>query len=76
MSTQLLNEPATAEYLGVSRSFLRQARVTGRGPAFVRMGRAIRYRVLDLNTYIEKNVRHNTIRINSGDKSCVKGANR
>ena len=38
-----------SEILGLSRSYLRQCRVSGRGPTFSKFGaRAIRYRVGDL----------------------------
>ena len=56
----LLTEEEAARYLAVSRSFLRDARSNGTrgrrtpGPPWVRLGggRAIRYRVSDLNSWI------------------------
>ena len=36
---------AAACILGVSKSFLNKARVTGSGPPFVKFGAAVRYRV-------------------------------
>ena len=54
-----LNEPGAAAYLSVSRSFLRQARMFGDrkghapGPRFVRVGGMIRYRVSDLDAWLD-----------------------
>jgi hypothetical protein len=44
-------EPDAAVYCGVSTSYLRKARRFGRGPAFVRHGRAIRYALADLQEW-------------------------
>lgn len=55
-----LTEVEAAQYLGVSRSTLRQARMDGRrknrisSPTFIRLGRAIRYLKEDLDTFLEK----------------------
>ena len=51
-----LNCPDTAKYIGFSVWWLKQARRTGRGPAYVRVGRAIRYRVADLDTWLAHHV--------------------
>lgn len=56
-----LNEADAATYLGVSRFTLRQARAGAwakpyrqpRGPAYVKLGRTVRYRVADLDAYLE-----------------------
>lgn len=45
-----------AAYLGVTKSYLDTARTTGTGPAFVRFGRIVRYRIVDLDRYIAANV--------------------
>lgn len=56
----LLNEADAAYYLGLSRTTLRQQRCDGardrRVPPipFIRLGRAIRYRVADLDAYIQQ----------------------
>jgi len=51
---QLLTEREAAKYLALSRSFLAQSRCYGRptGPPFIRVGRAIRYSLADLDTFI------------------------
>lgn len=47
-----ITEQDAAPYLGLSRAWLRVARREGRGPAYLRIGRAIRYRVSDLDAYL------------------------
>lgn len=47
-----IHEPEAARYIGLSVAWLRQSRMRGRGPAFVRIGRAIRYRLADLEAYL------------------------
>jgi len=42
----------TAELLGVSLSWLAKSRMSGTGPRFVRVGRAIRYTETALREYI------------------------
>jgi predicted DNA-binding transcriptional regulator AlpA len=54
--SDLLTEAETSHYLaGVAGRTLRQWRYTGDGPPFVRVGRAIRYRRADLDTWIAQN---------------------
>lgn len=53
---RLLDVPEAAEYLGLSISTLNKWRCYGEGPVFVKMGRAIRYRISDLDTYIERRI--------------------
>jgi excisionase family DNA binding protein len=48
-----IQEPDAAQYVGLSRAYLRQARAQGRGPAFVRLGRAVRYLTADLDAWLE-----------------------
>jgi predicted DNA-binding transcriptional regulator AlpA len=51
--SDILREPDAARYVGMSRSYLRIARMHGRGPAYVRIGvRAIGYRLCDLETWL------------------------
>lgn len=59
-----LTEKEAAAYINMSPSFLCRARMTGRtksgvtGPAFVRVpgGRAVRYRVVDLDAWLKANL--------------------
>ena len=54
-TTGLLNERAAAQILGCTASALRKWRLFGRGPAYIRVGRLIRYREADLAAFIERN---------------------
>lgn len=49
----LLDETAAAEFLAVGVRFLQKARVSGRGPAFVKVGSRVRYRLDDLQEWID-----------------------
>jgi predicted DNA-binding transcriptional regulator AlpA len=58
MEKKALKEKEAAEYIGMSRSFLRQDRMNGyrdgrkRGPDFVKAGRTIRYWKEDLENWL------------------------
>ena len=56
----LLTTPEVAQRLRVSTSFLAKARVTGLGPRFIKVGRACRYRVSDLEVYERSRARGST----------------
>ena len=51
----LLTTQQAAWLLRVSRKTLERMRVEGRGPRFVKVGRAVRYRQSDLLTWITAN---------------------
>jgi predicted DNA-binding transcriptional regulator AlpA len=59
MDRNSLKDNEAAEYIGMSVSFLRQSRVNGdrrnytSGPNYIRIGRAIRYLVADLDDWLE-----------------------
>lgn len=52
-------EQETAEYIGMSRSFLRQSRMEGHrknrtvAPPFIKIGRAVRYLKEDLDAWLD-----------------------
>jgi len=48
-----LKEKDAAQFLGFSPCYLRQARMRNEGPAFIRVGRAIRYLPNDLRMFLE-----------------------
>jgi predicted site-specific integrase-resolvase len=54
----LLNEKQAAEILGTVSATLRTWRCRGKGPAYVRLGDAIRYAPQALREYIEARTRH------------------
>ncbi len=51
MEEKYLNVREAAERLGLSRHTLNQWRLHGHGPAFVRLGRAVRYAASDLDSW-------------------------
>lgn len=60
-TSQLLKTPAAAEYLGVSKAFLERDRWAGARVPYIKVGsRAVRYRISDLENYIESKIRHST----------------
>ena len=62
MHASLLNTQQAANLLGVSKAFLERDRWAGARIPFIKVGsRAVRYRISDLNTYIESNQRHSTV---------------
>ncbi|WP_425408222.1 helix-turn-helix transcriptional regulator [Hyphococcus sp.] len=59
--TQLLTESEAADVLGVSPRTLSNWRCRGGGPDYVKMGsKAIRYRLDDLNEFIDDRRQNNT----------------
>lgn len=61
MEKQLLNTAEAANFLGVSKAFLERDRWAGARVPFIKVGaRAVRYRLDDLNTYINTQVRRST----------------
>lgn len=56
MQTQLLSTPQAAKFLNVSIAFLERDRWAGARVPFVKIGsRAVRYRLDDLESYIDTN---------------------
>ena len=60
-NTTVLKDPGAARYIGMSVSFLRQSRCEGQvgnrtpGPKFIKIGRSIVYRIVDLDKFLEEN---------------------
>jgi len=50
----VMNDVDAALLLSMSAHTLRKMRVTGRGPAYCKLGKNVRYRLTDLQAYIEK----------------------
>ena len=58
---QLLNTTEAANYLGVSKAFLERDRWAGARIPFIKVGsRAVRYRLSDLDEYLDAQVRRST----------------
>lgn len=49
---EYLDTPAAASHLGLSRQRLETWRCTGGGPAFCKLGNAVRYRRADLDEFM------------------------
>ena len=52
----LLDEESAAPLVGMTVSTLQKKRVTGDGPPYVKMGRNVRYRPDDLESYVAERV--------------------
>ncbi len=65
-------EQETAAYIGMSRSFLRQARMEGQrrnrtvAPPFIKIGRAVRYLKEDLDRWLENHTKLDHLPIEGG----------
>jgi len=60
-NTQLLNTANAAKYLTVSKAFLERDRWAGARVPFIKIGsRAVRYRLSDLDAYLDSQVRYST----------------
>ena len=61
MQPQLLTTKEAANYLCVSKAFLERDRWAGARIPFIKVGsRAVRYRQSDLDSFLDKQVRHST----------------
>lgn len=54
MPPKLLTETATADLLAVSKKTLQTWRQRGAGPAYVKLGTAVRYPLADLERWIDQ----------------------
>ncbi len=57
---ELINEEHASTILKVSTRTLQAWRVRGGGPMFVKVGRSVRYRLEDLETFVNENVHQST----------------
>jgi len=53
---QTLKEGDAAAYTGTTVAYLRRRRLEGGGPPFLRLGRMVRYRIVDLDQWLEAHV--------------------
>lgn len=58
--SQMMNEHEAAQHLAVSIHALRQWRYKGGGPRYVKLGHSVRYRLADLEAYVQSNLRDNS----------------
>lgn len=52
---RLLNQKQVAEILGMSEAWLEMSRFKKTGIPYIKLGRAVRYRLADVNTWLETN---------------------
>ena len=57
---EIIDTTEAAKRLGLSASTLNKLRLTGGGPRFATLGRAIRYRVPDLDAWVAARLREST----------------
>lgn len=55
-SRAALSSIEAAEYLGLSVATLRTWRCRGKGPNYVKLGRSVVYRIVDLDAYLADNL--------------------
>jgi len=56
MNALAVDTDGAARHLGLAVSTLEKMRVYGDGPPFVKLGRSVRYRIGDLETYLAQHV--------------------
>jgi len=56
----LLTPHNAARFLALSRSWLAKLRMTEEGPAFIKLGRQVRYRLSDLQAWTEQAICQST----------------
>jgi len=59
--SSVMNVEQAAKYLGLATSTLNKWRCCGDGPTFLKLGRSVRYRVADLDQYLENCERETTL---------------
>lgn len=69
----VMSEHAAARRLGVSVRSLQKWRVTGKGPAFCKLGRLVGYTEQDLRAFVDANVRTSTRSIPDAAQSILRG---
>ena len=60
MNCNFMTTREAAAYMGLKDNTLEIWRLRGTGPKFVKFGRAVRYRIADLEKYIEGQIRQST----------------
>lgn len=57
---EVLNTPEAARYVRLSKPTLERFRISGDGPAFLKLGGAVRYRKADLDEWLESRITRST----------------
>jgi len=77
----LFDELTAGSYIGGSKSpvsarTLQRWRLEGIGPVYVKLGRLVRYRQYDLDTFIEERMRISTSREGTESRLCTLGGSK
>jgi predicted DNA-binding transcriptional regulator AlpA len=56
----LMDQRELCSYIGKSTAWAERARWTGEGPKFIKIGRHVRYRAIDIAEWIESNAHQST----------------
>jgi len=67
MTDRLLTTRQAALILNLRESTLEQWRWNGRGPEYVKLNRAVRYRLADVEAFVERRVFSSTTAVHRGD---------
>ena len=60
MQTDILKTPEAAGYVRLGVPTLERLRLTGEGPIFLKLGKAVRYRKADLDEWLNSRVARST----------------
>lgn len=58
--TRLVDTKGASEHIGLAESTLEKLRVAGDGPKFAKLGRAVRYRLCDLDAWAAERLQTST----------------
>lgn len=59
--SEVINTQQAANYIGMSKAFLERDRWAGARVPFIKVGsRAVRYRLSDLDAFLDQQIRHST----------------
>ena len=72
-TNELYCRPDAAAYLDMSESWLAKAAVYGGGPAFMKIGKSVRYRRQDLDEFIKDSLRRSTSDHGGANKATIRG---
>lgn len=60
MQRKTVNVRDAAAYVGLSKSYLDKARITGGGPKYIKLGQRVVYDTRDLDAWLDENRRRST----------------
>ncbi|MBD9652925.1 helix-turn-helix domain-containing protein [Ensifer sp. ENS09] len=60
LATTCLETSEAAAFCRLSESYLEKLRCKGNGPAFLKLGRRVRYRIADLIAWLETRIQRST----------------